>query len=253
MSEIYRDRRWIMQASWRAANNDLTGLSCDIYGAVSDARPASRVRRYNLETAATPALLRRCFDSGEARSVAAWGDIDIVDEPLTAFFCSIQCPGDVILRVYDLARALRGKNMTLIGGFQSPMEKEFLDLLLRGSARVLVCPARSIENMRVPQNWRTAISESRLLILSPFASFQRRATVALATQRNHFVTALATEFLIPYAAPGGMTESLAKKQAATKKVIRTVESPTNANLLALGARIVKVDHGGSRLYNDPSR
>lgn len=204
-----------------------------------DARSAFSTRRYDSDTVGTPALLRRCFERGQTRSVAARGDIRIVNESLTAFFCSIQCPGYIIVRIYDLARELRRTNTTLIGGFQSPMEKEFLDLFLRGSARVVVCPARSIENMHVPQTWRSAISESRLLILSPFASYNRRPTVALSARRNDLVAALATEFLIPYAAPGGKTESLAREQAATKGVIRTIDSPTNANLLALGAGTIR--------------
>ncbi len=129
--------------------------------------------------------------------------------------------------------------MTLIGGFQSPMEKEFLDLLLRGSARVVVCPARSIENMRIPREWRTPISEGRLLILSPFGRSKHRPTAALAAQRNDLVAAFATELFIPYAAPGGKTESLARKHATAGKVILTLDSPTNANLLALGALVVK--------------
>ena len=128
--------------------------------------------------------------------------------------------------------------MTIIAGFQSPMEKEFLDVLLRGSTRVVVCPARSIENMRVPREWRPSISEGRLLILSPFGSSHPRPTVALAAQRNDLVAALATEILIPYAAPGGKTESLARQHAAAEKVILTVDNTENANLLALGARIV---------------
>ena len=107
--------------------------------------------------------------------------------------------------------------MTLIGGFQSPMEKEFLDLLLRGSARVVVCPARSIENMRVPREWHTPVSEGRLLILSPFGRSHQRPTAALAAQRNDFVAALATELFIPYAAPRGKTESLARQHAAAGK------------------------------------
>ena len=155
-----------------------------------DARSAFSTRCYDLDTVGTPALLR-CFERDEPRSVAALGDIRIVNESLTAFFCSIQCPGYIIVRIYDLARTLRRTNTTLIGGFQSPMEKEFLDLFLRGSARVVVCPARSIENMHVPQTWRSAISESRLLILSPFASYNRRPTAALSARRNDLVAALA--------------------------------------------------------------
>ena len=133
--------------------------------------------------------------------------------------------------------------MTLIGGFHSPMEKEFLDLLLRGTARVVVCPARSIEDMRVPREWRLAIAEGRLLVLSLFGRSHRRPTVALAAQRNEFVAALATDAFIPYAAPEGRTEALAHEHAAAGKVILTLESPANANLRALGASVVKVGCG----------
>ena len=107
------------------------------------------------------------------------------------------------------------------------MEKEFLDLLLRGSARIVVCPARNIENMRVPREWRTPIAEGRLLILSPFGGSQHRPTTALAARRNDLVAALATEFLVPYAAPGGKTESLARQHAAEGKAILTLDSPAN--------------------------
>ena len=216
-----------------------------------DSRSALRARHYDLDTAEIPELLRRCFDRGEPRSVTARGDIGIIGEPLSGFFCSIRCPGDIILRIYDLARALRGTDLTLIGGFQSPMEKEFLELLLRGSARVVVCPARSIENMRIRREWRTPIAEGRLLILSSFGRSQHRPTAALAARRNELVAALATELLIPYAAPGGKTESLARGQVAAGKSILTVDSPANANLLALGARAVEAQHNAHRKASDP--
>ena len=45
-----------------------------------DARSALRAKHYDLDTAETPSLLRRCFDRGEPRSVTTRGDIGIVDE-----------------------------------------------------------------------------------------------------------------------------------------------------------------------------
>ena len=35
------------------------------------------------------------------------GNLDILNKDLLGFFCSIKCPGDIILKTYDLARALR--------------------------------------------------------------------------------------------------------------------------------------------------
>ena len=76
------------------------------------------------------------------------GNQSILDDAdLTALFCSSRCPGDVILKMYDLARAMRDPDVPVIGGFQSPMERECLRLLLRGDQPVVVCPARGIENV----------------------------------------------------------------------------------------------------------
>ena len=120
------------------------------------------------------------------------GNLRLLEEPLTALFCSARCPGDLILLTYDLARYLRDAGVPVIGGFQTPMEKECLRLLLRGTQPVVICPARSIENMRIPADWRPALEEGRLLVLSPFPPHQRRPTAKAAEQRNDLVADLAS-------------------------------------------------------------
>lgn len=76
------------------------------------------------------------------------GNVRLLEDPLAALFRSSRCPGDVVLKVYDFARTLRD---AIIGGFQTPMEKECLRLLLRGSQPVVVCPARGIGRIRIPR------------------------------------------------------------------------------------------------------
>jgi len=123
------------------------------------------------------------------------GNPDLVGQPLTALFCSNRCPGDLILKTYDLARALRDASAPVIGGFQTPMEKECLRLLLRGDQPIVICPARGINNMRIPRAWRPALDDGRLLILSPFPASIKRPTAALAARRNEFVSTLAQSLL----------------------------------------------------------
>ena len=72
----------------------------------------------------------------------------------------------------------------MVGGFQSPMEKEFLDLLLRGAAGAVVCPARGLCVMRLPRAWRAPLNDGRLLVLSFFDEAVRRPTAAIAARRN---------------------------------------------------------------------
>ena len=120
-------------------------------------------------------------------TIKSKGNLSLLDEPLKALFCSNRCPGDLILKTYDIVRAMRNAGVPIIGGFQTPMEKECLRLLLRGEQPVVVCPARGIDNMRIPRDWRRALENGRLLVLSPFPSTARRPTVELAAQRNEIV------------------------------------------------------------------
>ena len=169
--------------------------------------------------------------------VESKGNLRLLDEPLTALFCSNRCPGDLILKTYALARALRDAGAPVIGGFQTPLERECLRLLLRGAQPVVVCPARSIDNMRIPRNWRPALDGGRLLVLSPFPATARRPTVELAAQRNDLVADLAQRVFIANAAPGSKTEAFAHKLADTGKPLLTLDSLSNANLVEMGADV----------------
>ena len=166
------------------------------------------------------------------------GSAHLLEEPLTAVFCSQRCPGDLILKTYDIARAMRDAGVPVIGGFQTSMEKECLRLLLRGSQPVVVCPARGIDNMRVPRDWRPALDDGRLLVLSPFPVTVRRPTAGVAARRNDLVAGLAAQVFIAHAAPGGKTEAFARKLAASGKPLLTLDSPANENLVEMGAQEV---------------
>ena len=181
-----------------------------------------------------------------APEMAHRGPLRLLEEPLTALFCSNRCPGDLILKTYDLAKAMRDADVPVIGGFQTPMERECLRLLLRGKQPVVVCPARGIDNMRIPRAWRPALDDGRLLVLSPFPSSSRRPTEALAVQRNELVADLAQQVFIAHTAPGSKTEAFARKVAESSKPLLTLDSPANGNLVAMGADfITKENREGS--------
>ena len=201
-----------------------------------------KLRRYESGAPDTPAVLRRCAEAGSVPAITSKGNLDLLDRRLIGFFCSVRCPGDVILKTYDLARALRSLNMTLIGGFQSPMEKDFLDLVLRGPSSVVVCPARGLGTMRIPKGWKNPVAEGRLLLLSFFDDSIRRPTADLAVRRNAHVAALAHCLLIAHAEKGGKTEKLCKDALAQGKPVFALDSPDNAHLLQLGVVPVRPDN-----------
>ena len=139
------------------------------------------------------------------------GDQDLLAQHKIALFCSARCPGDAILSAYDQAARWRDEGRCVISGFHSPVEKEYLRILLRGRQPIVICPARNIENMRIYRDWRIGIEACRLLLLSPFSSSDRRVTAALAEARNEFVAALGDEACLVHASPGGRLSRLAEK------------------------------------------
>jgi len=187
-----------------------------------------------VEHRAYPTQLAERPGAGAPDTLWALGNVSILRGPALALFCSIRCPGNTILKTYDLVCALRDARTLVIGGFHSPMEKECLQLLLRGDQPVIVCPARGIQRMRVPAAWRGPIEEGRLLVLSPFDEKHRRPTVALSEKRNRFVATLANQIFIPYASAGGKTDRLVREVLDWGKPVLTFRGERNDNLVQLG-------------------
>ncbi len=152
----------------------------------------------------------------------------------------MRCPGELIIKTYDLANSLREADVPVIGGFHSPIEKECLTLLFRGTQPVVICPARGLEDMRIPATWHKPLAEGRLLLLSPFGEKQRRATADTAAIRNEFVATLADKIFIAHAAPESKTEHFCRNLMATGKQILTLDSNHNANLISMGAHIIQL-------------
>ncbi|MGH9836437.1 MAG: DNA-processing protein DprA [Blastocatellia bacterium] len=188
-----------------------------------------------------PPALQSCLAGQAPARIAALGNLEILSERKLALFCSVKCPGDLILQTYDAARALRDAGVTVIGGFHSPMEKECLALLLRGRQPIIVCPARGLEEMRLPVEWKKRLDEKRLLLLSPFGEKDRRINARLAIRRNEFVAALADEILVAYAEAGGKTERFCHKTLEWRKPLFMFESKEHEELLAVGAKGTSVE------------
>lgn len=159
-----------------------------------------------------------------------------------AMFCSTKCTGMVILKSYKFASIVHGLELTIVGGFHSPVERDCLDILLRGAGSVVVCPARRLNASRLPIEWQKAIDSGRMLLMSPFDEKQKRATAGLAAARNRFVASIADEVLIAHAHRGSKTEALCQEVLASGKRVYTFNDPANLHLVAMGALPIEPDH-----------
>ncbi len=168
----------------------------------------------NLDEARYPARLRERMGDEAPAQLSALGNLDLLELPRTALFCSVRCPGHAILTTYDQAAKWRDTGRCVISGFHSPVEKECLRILLRGSQPIIICPARTLPQ-RVPPEWRQPLAAGRLLILSAFRPNEKRITTELALRRNEFVAALADELWFAHITPGGQMANLAQRLGQT--------------------------------------
>lgn len=183
-----------------------------------------------------PGSLKAYLGDNTPEQIFSVGDLGILHQKMFALFCSIKCPGNLILKTYDLARELRDAGITVISGFHSPMEKECFSILLRGKQPFIWCLARRLTVKRLQKEYSKPLSDGRLLMLSPFGEKVRRATKETAHFRNMFVAAMADTVFVVYAAPGGKTEAFCRKVQTRNKPLFMFESPDNSAPLVLGAR-----------------
>ena len=156
--------------------------------------------------------------------ISAIGSLEVLKERKTALFCSQKCPGSVIIKNFDYVREQRDKGTIFISGFHSPVEKECLDILMRGKQPIIICPARGLEGMRIPKEWRKMIREGRLLLLSPFSESEKRLRKDLAMRRNLFAASVAEEILVGYAVKGSRTQELVKTIQLWNKKVTLIEN-----------------------------
>ena len=98
-----------------------------------------------------PARLRERLGDDAPAQLTTLGNLDILQTKPVALFCSVKCPGNLILQTYDLAQRWRDQGVTVISGFHSPMERECLNILLRSPHAVIICPARNLPRRLEPE------------------------------------------------------------------------------------------------------
>ncbi len=103
------------------------------------------------------------------------GNIEILNLPKTAFLCSRKVLASVVLKCYDWAIEQREKGNCIISGFHSQIEKDVLHYLLKGQQPIILVLARGIKENLEPE-FKTAIEQNRLLIITPFDKSVKRVT-----------------------------------------------------------------------------
>lgn len=182
-----------------------------------------------------PPRLRERLRSDAPEVLHVRGNSELLATVRTAVFCSANPPADLVLPAVDLGKALWAGGQCVAGGFQAPVERLLLSSSIRGGVPVVMSPARTIAAMRLEPEWRRAVQEGRLTLVSRFAA-RRRPDSGMAIQRNRLVAALAEEIIIVHASPGGRVYALVREALSWGIEVYCIAHPANEPLLLLGAK-----------------
>lgn len=184
-----------------------------------------------------PPTLKMHLARQAPETITSLGNTDLINNKKIAIFSSIKCPGEIIIQSYDFFKSLQQRDLAVIGGFHTPVEQEILTILLRKSCPIIICPARSLEKMRVKSEFKDSLEKGRLLFLSPFVNCHR-PTTETALYRNQFVAALADRIIVAYAESGGKTEQLCRQALEWGKPVYALDSKYNESLISTGAKTI---------------
>lgn len=176
---------------------------------------------------AYPDRLIRRLGADAPRSITVVGSAAPLSSPMTAFLCSKETPGATILKAFDQAATWRDGMRCVVSGFHSPLERQCLDILLRGKQPVVMALARGMGALRLSATQKKALCAGRLTIISSFPATERRTTRDLAVKRNRFIAALADEVVFAFLSSGGCLTQLAEQITADGSTWRQLHSETN--------------------------
>ena len=120
--------------------------------------------------------------------IATLGDASILDRSKVGFLSSRKVPPAAVMKCYDWATEMRDKGVCVMGGFQSPLERDVLTFLLKGKQPVIWVLAHKLwTEKNIPTAYREPIAAGRLLVVSPVAQTATRVDTLTAIIRNRYI------------------------------------------------------------------
>ena len=133
------------------------------------------------------------------------GNLDIIRSyPVIGVLASGKTPGPVVWESYQLFYDLRDADVTIAGGWHSPLEKGILDTLIEGKVKIAFFAAKGLKGRGFKQKFEILERTSRGLMISLFSDSVIKINGTKGPRRrNEFMAAISDVLLIPYIKPKG--------------------------------------------------
>ncbi|OPX36888.1 MAG: hypothetical protein B1H12_06125 [Desulfobacteraceae bacterium 4484_190.2] len=188
--------------------------------------------------------------SDNKKDVFFTGHLDIIKKyPVIGVLASGNAPGPVVWESYQFFYALRDADVTIAGGWHSPLEKGILDALIEGKANVAFFAAKGLKARGFQQKFKLLDRTSRGLMISPFPDSITKINGTEGPRlRNELLAAISDVLLIPYIKPRGKLFHMLKAERSFLKKTFVLNHIEN-DKLSLDIRRVDSKHA-SDLINE---
>ena len=119
------------------------------------------------------------------------GNMDLLTFRKVGFLASRKVnPTSVIPTINWANKVSHNPNAAIISGFQSTLECEVLDIILKGTCGIIYVLNRSLYR-QIPLNLRSAFDSNRILFISLTSEKTTRPSAVNAALRNRYITDIA--------------------------------------------------------------
>lgn len=182
-----------------------------------------------------PVALESFFD-GRPPKLWCAGEQRILNGRLLGIISARDADADLTARSAQLLQQLASlKEVSFIGGWHSPLEKEALRILSDGSAQIVLCVAKSLQRFVPPADIEDRVKQGDALLLTHCSPKAKRISREASLRRNQLVVGLAGAVLVLSAPEGSSSLQLAKAALNCGKSVLTLEDRVNKELLQNGA------------------
>jgi len=120
-----------------------------------------------------------------------FGNMDLLILRKVGFLASRKVvPSSVIPTINWASKVSHDPNIAIISGFQSTLEREVLDIVLKGTCGIIYVLNRSLYR-QIPLNILPAFDSNRILFISLTSEKTTRPSAINAVLRNHYITDIA--------------------------------------------------------------
>lgn len=126
------------------------------------------------------------------------GNISLLERRKIGFFASGTIASLSVLPTLDWATEIaKREDVAIVSGFHSKMEREVLDILVKGHCGIICVLARPIYKV-VPNKFRDAYAKDRVLFISHNTSNSTMTSRHLCQKRNEYIASISDELVFSF-------------------------------------------------------